>query len=118
MNGAIGEGYVASSSDGGIGMSYTPDPWALASPGNVNLYALQDFASAALNDQVGIDISFIVFLLIKFRLCSRKHLLKASTADQRITRTGVAARKVVDKASCSPNGTPRRTMVSRPPHLQ
>ncbi|KAF9700050.1 hypothetical protein EKO04_001573 [Ascochyta lentis] len=51
MAGAIGEGYVATTSDAGIGLSYVPDPWALTSPGNVNLYALQDLASVALNDQ-------------------------------------------------------------------
>ena len=52
MAGAIGEGYVTSSTDGGLVQGYTPDPWALNSPGNVNLYALQNFASVALNDQV------------------------------------------------------------------
>jgi hypothetical protein len=52
MAGAIGEGYVATTSDGGLGSSFGPDPWALVSPGNVNLYALQIFASVALNDQV------------------------------------------------------------------
>lgn len=52
MAGAVGEGYVATTSDAGIGLNYTPDPWALMSPGNVNLYALQDLASVALNDQV------------------------------------------------------------------
>ena len=55
MAGAVGEGYVATTSDAGIGSSYTPDPWALTSPGNVNLYALQDLASVALNDQVSLD---------------------------------------------------------------
>jgi len=52
MAGAVGEGYVATTSDAGIGTNYAPDPWALLSPGNVNLYALQDLASVALNDQV------------------------------------------------------------------
>ena len=52
MAGAVGEGYVATTTDAGIGSSFLPDSWALTSPGNVNLYALQDFASVALNDQV------------------------------------------------------------------
>jgi hypothetical protein len=52
MAGAVGEGYVATTTDAGVGSSLIPDPWALTSPGNVNLYALQDFASVALNDQV------------------------------------------------------------------
>jgi hypothetical protein len=52
MAGALGNGYVATTTDGGIGMSLEPDPWALNSPGNVNLYALQNFASVSLKDQV------------------------------------------------------------------
>lgn len=52
MAGALAEGYVATTTDGGLGTSYVPDPWALESPGNVNLYALQNLASASLNDQV------------------------------------------------------------------
>lgn len=52
MAGALGEGYVATTTDGGIGLSYVPDPWALNSPGNVDLYALQNLASVSLNDQV------------------------------------------------------------------
>lgn len=52
MAGAVGEGYVATTSDAGVGLNSAPDPWALVSPGNVNLYALQDLASVALNDQV------------------------------------------------------------------
>ncbi|CAI7665119.1 unnamed protein product [Penicillium viridicatum] len=51
MAGALGNGYAATTTDGGIGSSLIPDPWALNSPGNVNLYALQDFASVSLNDQ-------------------------------------------------------------------
>jgi hypothetical protein len=68
MAGAVGEGYVATTSDSGIGSSYSPDPWALTSPGNVNLYALQDFASVALNDQVCTTDFFIGPLLIESRL--------------------------------------------------
>lgn len=52
MSGAIGEGYATTSSDAGLPLSYVPDPWAQISPGNVNLYLLQDLASVALNDQV------------------------------------------------------------------
>lgn len=52
----VSEGYVAAGTDGG---HYTDDSpaavlsaqnWALVSPGNVNLYLLQDFASVALNE--------------------------------------------------------------------
>ncbi|KAH8725721.1 Tannase/feruloyl esterase [Phaeosphaeriaceae sp. PMI808] len=51
MAGALGEGYVATTTDAGIGMNYVPDSWALNSPGNVNLYLVQDLASVSLNDQ-------------------------------------------------------------------
>jgi len=51
MDDAIGEGYVATTTDAGLGTATTPDTWALNSPGNVNQYALQNFASRALNDQ-------------------------------------------------------------------
>jgi hypothetical protein len=48
---AISKGYAAVSTDGGHdGVGQSADSWALASPGNVNLYALQNFASVALND--------------------------------------------------------------------
>lgn len=56
MAGALGEGYVATTTDAGIGLNYSPEPWALLSPGNVDLYALQDLASVALNDQVWIKL--------------------------------------------------------------
>lgn len=58
MQGALAEGYVATTTDGGIGASYVPDPWALNSAGNVDLYALQNFASVSLNDQVRGNNSF------------------------------------------------------------
>ncbi|KAF2629038.1 tannase and feruloyl esterase [Macroventuria anomochaeta] len=48
---AISQGYAAVSTDGGHdALSQATDSWALLSPGNVNLYALQNFASVALND--------------------------------------------------------------------
>jgi hypothetical protein len=49
---AILQGYAAVSTDGGhdgVGQTLA-DSWALNSPGNVDLYALQNFASVALND--------------------------------------------------------------------
>ena len=47
---AISQGYAAVSTDGGHDGANQPtaDPWALVSPGNVDLYALQNFASVAL----------------------------------------------------------------------
>lgn len=52
MTGALENGYVATTTEGGIDMSLTPDLWALKSPGNVDLYTLQDLASVSLKDQV------------------------------------------------------------------
>ncbi|KAB8298628.1 hypothetical protein EYC80_000807 [Monilinia laxa] len=50
----VSEGYVAAGTDGGHGNgeldAVSAQDWALTSPGNVNLYLLQDFASVALND--------------------------------------------------------------------
>ncbi|KAH6658969.1 Tannase/feruloyl esterase [Truncatella angustata] len=60
MAGAIGEGYAATSSDAGLpANAYSPDEWAQVSPGNPNLYLLQDVASVALNDQAVISKSVI-----------------------------------------------------------
>lgn len=57
MAGALGQGYVATTTDAGIGEDSVPDEWALNSPGNVDLYALQNFASVSLNDQVCVEKS-------------------------------------------------------------
>ncbi|KAF7935123.1 uncharacterized protein EAE98_003168 [Botrytis deweyae] len=58
MTPPVSEGYVAAGTDGGhyVGNDITnptafyASDWAHVSPGNVNLYLLQDFASVALND--------------------------------------------------------------------
>ncbi|KAL9619877.1 MAG: hypothetical protein Q9160_005524 [Pyrenula sp. 1 TL-2023] len=50
---AVSEGYAAGYTDGGHSTNaafVSPDYWGLVSPGNVNLYALQDFASVGLHD--------------------------------------------------------------------
>lgn len=48
---AISQGYAAVSTNGGHdGLGQSTDSWALLSPGNVDLNALQNFASVALND--------------------------------------------------------------------
>lgn len=46
---SLAQGYAISSTDGGH-TGPSSEPWALISPGNVNLYLLQDFASVALHD--------------------------------------------------------------------
>lgn len=63
--GSIGEGYASVGTDagltglGGFASPFDASPWAQTSPGNVNLYALQNFGYVALNDAaiVGKSIS-------------------------------------------------------------
>ena len=55
MAGALGNGYATSTTDAGIGTDVVPDAWALNSPGNVDLYNLQNLGSVSLNDQVRIN---------------------------------------------------------------
>lgn len=50
MAAAVGEGYASASTDAGLGTAYSPEAWALLSPGNVDLYLLQNLASTSLND--------------------------------------------------------------------
>lgn len=50
MASAIADGYAAVTTDGGHSSTASAGSWGLVSPGNVNLYLLQDFASVALND--------------------------------------------------------------------
>ncbi|KAH7303832.1 Tannase/feruloyl esterase [Stachybotrys elegans] len=59
MAGALSTGYATSTTDGGFGHSQTPIPWALLSPGNVNLYALQNMGSVTLRDQAMIAKALI-----------------------------------------------------------
>jgi hypothetical protein len=51
MDDALAEGYVSATTDGGLGSAPIPTPWALNSPGNVDLYALQNLASKSLEYQ-------------------------------------------------------------------
>lgn len=50
MIGAVGEGYSTISTDAGLGPQVEPTDWALVSPGNVNLYLLENLASVSSND--------------------------------------------------------------------
>lgn len=49
---AVALGYSAVSTDGGHAINTPVESWALVSPGNVNLYLLQDFASVSINDMM------------------------------------------------------------------
>ncbi len=52
MMGALGDGYATTTTDAGLGSAQDPSEWALNSPGSVNWYNLNNFASVSLNDQV------------------------------------------------------------------
>lgn len=52
MQGAIADGYATITTDAGLGSASDASSWALLSPGNVNMYNLQNLASVSLNDQV------------------------------------------------------------------
>ncbi|KAK6075036.1 tannase and feruloyl esterase [Seiridium cupressi] len=51
MAGAVADGYATITTDAGLVSTTDPSGWALPSPGNVNLYALQNFASVSLDDE-------------------------------------------------------------------
>ncbi|KAH7114657.1 Tannase/feruloyl esterase [Dactylonectria macrodidyma] len=61
MYGALADGYATSTTDAGLLPlgSLEASTWALASPGNVNLYNLNNLASVSLNDQALISKSVI-----------------------------------------------------------
>lgn len=52
MSGAVADGYATVTTDAGLGTAPDPTTWALLSPGNVNLYDLQNLASVSLEDEV------------------------------------------------------------------
>lgn len=52
MAGAIGDGFATSTTDAGMGDGQNVVGLALASPGNINWYTLNNFASVALGEQV------------------------------------------------------------------
>lgn len=56
MAGAIADGYATVTTDAGlVNASVDAIPWALLSPGNVDLYSLQNFASVSLDDMASFN---------------------------------------------------------------
>ncbi|KAJ3533457.1 hypothetical protein NM208_g7977 [Fusarium decemcellulare] len=51
MAGAVAEGYATVTTDAGLGDAYDPFPWSFVSPGNINLYALQNLGFISLGDE-------------------------------------------------------------------
>ncbi|KAI1159717.1 Tannase/feruloyl esterase [Nemania serpens] len=51
MQGALADGYATITTDAGLGSATDAKYWAQISPGNVNLYNLQNLASVSLNDE-------------------------------------------------------------------
>ncbi|KAK6954835.1 hypothetical protein Daesc_004804 [Daldinia eschscholtzii] len=59
LAGAMFDGYASTTTDGGLWGSPDADSWALKSPGNVDWYTLENFASRCLNDQAIIGKSVV-----------------------------------------------------------
>lgn len=104
MAGAIADGYATVTTDGGLGTTSDPSPWVLLSPGNVNMYYLQNFATTSLNDQVRLVRKTESSKVSRTdhhasRLFSESPSFEAFTAEIPATRTGTAARREVGRAS-------------------
>jgi hypothetical protein len=100
-------GFVTVTTDAGLADNSTlAAPWALLSPGNVDLFALQNLMGLSLNDEVCQSIrllsgySFLWHHLLTYhsRLSLANYSLRASTAEHLAFHIGMAARRGVDKA--------------------
>lgn len=104
MQGALADGYATITTDAGLGSSMDASSWAQISPGNVNLYNLQNLASVSLNDEVSTVAPFVSSLLSPahnaagFRQSLANNSSRAITARGRCTPTGTAALKAAAKA--------------------
>lgn len=59
LAGGMAEGYATLTTDGGLGTASDASPWGLLTPGNVNLYLLENLASRSLYDEALIGKSLI-----------------------------------------------------------
>jgi hypothetical protein len=97
MAGAIADGYATITTDAGLGDATDAQPWALLSPGNVNLYNLQNLGSVSLNDEVyKAPLTWFrkSFPLTSDRLLSASLSFGASTVEVQSSHTGMDAHKV------------------------
>ncbi|KAK0615577.1 Tannase/feruloyl esterase [Bombardia bombarda] len=51
MKGAIADGYATVTTDAGLGWESVPKDWALLSPGNLNIFNIQNLGTVSLGDQ-------------------------------------------------------------------
>lgn len=58
MQGSLADGFSTITTDAGVGEHFDASPWALVSPGNVNMYKFRNFASVALHEQVRLPVPF------------------------------------------------------------
>lgn len=104
MAGAIADGYATITTDAGLGSAADASPWALLSPGNVNLYNLDNLGSRSLDDEVSAKTRCLEFRLPQLTGQNRQLLgspsFEASTARTRPFPIGTVARKAADRA-CS-----------------
>lgn len=101
MAGAVVDGYATLTTDAGLGGAPDPIPWALLSPGNVNLYLLQNLASVSLEDGVSLGSPKRRGCLFSpsYRPSSENPSSSRTTAGAPLTRTGMDG---MSNPSCLP----------------
>ncbi|KAM5361357.1 hypothetical protein ACJA88_014499 [Fusarium oxysporum] len=68
MASVAGDGYATVTTDAGVEQNLAnPDPWALESPGNLNLVALSNFGHVALHDEASLLFLEYFFFLTTIR---------------------------------------------------
>lgn len=121
MAGAIHDGYATATTDGGVGMAYTPASWGLVSPGNLDLVGLDDLGQTSLGDLVSIALEFGhgVYQLTNLETTRLPSQNKSSMSTLDIfhhSLTGTLAPKAVGKPPPSPNNSLLLMMELSPRH--